>query len=304
VAFVFDSAAGVGRLYLNGNLIKSGLMTNSVDNTSRTRIGRSVHGGGSFIGKIDDVRIYDRALSGAEVVALYSRESTTPSRLATATAQVVNGFLVGASITDGGFGYTNSPLVTISGGGGAGAAATAVMENGAVSAITIINTGSGYLSTPTITIAPPPYPARKASAASEVVNGFVVGIRIVDGGNGYSAAPAVLLIGGGGSGAEAVATVVDGVVVAVNITSSGTGYTSAPRVSIASPPFSPRISIDVSRIRVGLSLVLGLRYQLESSRDLASWTIAGIPFAAREEYVVQEFDADVTGRYFRIQQIP
>lgn len=221
---------------------------------------------------------------------------------ATAVAQVVNGFVVGATITDGGSGYTNAPVVTIAGDGG-GAAAVATVVNGAVSSLKITNPGSGY-SSATITMAPPPLPPRRSTGTSQIINGFVVGLSITDGGFGYEAAPVVLLSGGGGSGATAVATVLNGVVTAINVTNPGTGYTSAPRVSIASPPFSPRVAIVVSKVKVQLSVVLGRKYQLEASFDLKSWTATDIPFVAQAEELVQEFDVEAVGRYFRIKQLP
>jgi hypothetical protein len=98
-----------------------------------------------FNGLLDDVRIYNRALSDNEVKALYDFESQPPAsnpRIATAVAQVVNGFVVGATVTDGGNGYTNAPAVTITGGGGTGATARATIANGAVTAITLLTTVS------------------------------------------------------------------------------------------------------------------------------------------------------------------
>jgi hypothetical protein len=77
---------------------------------------------------------------------------------ATATAIVYNNFVVGATITDPGCGYTNAPTVTIQGGGGSGATATATIANGAVTAINIISTGSSYTNAPQIIIASPPPP--------------------------------------------------------------------------------------------------------------------------------------------------
>ncbi len=66
-----------------------------------------------------------------------------------------NGFVVGATITDSGCDYTNTPFVLIQGGGGAGATATAVVSNGVVVNIIITDAGAGYTSTPTVHIAPP-----------------------------------------------------------------------------------------------------------------------------------------------------
>lgn len=82
------------------------------------------------------------------------------------------------------------------------------------------------------------------------------------------------------------------------------GYTSAPKVMIASPPFSPRVGVDVSRVRVTMEVVLGRRYQLESSSDMSTWSAAGAPFVAQDELLTQDFDVDVAGRFFRIMQVP
>ena len=62
---------------------------------------------------------------------LLEKENCIPHRT-TATAVVVNGFVVDATIADSGCGYTNAPLVLIQGGGGSGATATAVITNGVV----------------------------------------------------------------------------------------------------------------------------------------------------------------------------
>jgi hypothetical protein len=265
----------------------------------------------SFIGRrgvrMDDIRFYNRSLTDGEVKELYNYESQPKSvypSTATATAQVVNGFVVGATITSGGNGYTNNPVVTITGGGGLGAKATAVQVNGVVTSITITNPGSGYTSAPIITIAPPPFPPKKATATSQLVNGFVVGTKITDAGFGYDAPPSVLLVGGGGTGATAVATVQNGVVTGITITNPGSGYTSAPLVRIASPPFTPKLAIEVSKVNVRLSVVLGRKYQIESSSDLANWKPASAVFIAQDEELIQEFDVNTAGSYYRINQVP
>jgi hypothetical protein len=74
---------------------------------------------------------------------------------AAATATVVDGFLVAATITDGGCGYTNVPRVAMLGGGGNGATGTAIVSNGVVTGITITDAGIDYTSTPTIYIYSP-----------------------------------------------------------------------------------------------------------------------------------------------------
>jgi Concanavalin A-like lectin/glucanases superfamily len=114
-------------------------------------------GGGYFHGKLDDIRIYNFALSSNEVAQLFAFESTPPCipHRATAAAIFTNGIVVGVNVIDGGCGYTNTPLVLILGGGGTGAAATAVVSNGVVASITVTDAGAGYTSAPSIYIYSP-----------------------------------------------------------------------------------------------------------------------------------------------------
>ena len=74
---------------------------------------------------------------------------------AVATTVVSNGVVVNITVTDSGFGYTNSPTVLIQDGGGTGATATAVVSNGFVTSITITEAGIGYTGTPSIYIYSP-----------------------------------------------------------------------------------------------------------------------------------------------------
>ena len=143
-----------------------------------------------------------------------------------------------------------------------------------------------------------------ATATATLVSGFVVGATITDSGCGYTNAPQVLITGGGGSGATATASVSNGSVTNINIISAGSGYTNAPQIIIASPPFVPTLAINVSAVKVTQHLMLNSNYQLQSSSNLANWTNVGSIFTATNEYMVSEFEIDVTGRYFRILQMP
>lgn len=151
-------------LYVNGSLsAASASPANNMGFHSPMYIGTENHGFGPdyfFHGRIDDLRVYTRGLTQTEAQQLYALEAgfCTPHK-ATATAQLVNGFVVGAIITDGGCGYTNAPLVLVQGGGGSGATATAVVNNGVVTAINITSAGSGYSTNPApkIVIASPPF---------------------------------------------------------------------------------------------------------------------------------------------------
>jgi Concanavalin A-like lectin/glucanases superfamily/Immunoglobulin I-set domain len=72
-----------------------------------------------------------------------------------AYAQPFGSFIIGAVVTNGGFGYGNIPNVSFVGGGGGGAAGYGSVSNGVVTSITVTNPGSGYTSLPMVVIDPP-----------------------------------------------------------------------------------------------------------------------------------------------------
>ena len=188
--------------------------------------------------------------------------NTTPSRppCATGTAIVSFGFLVSVSVNNGGYGYTNTPLVRLIGGGGSGAGATAVVSNGVVIGFTITSNGSGYTNAPVVVIEPPyifnpvlgiapmsflsfsnltlggTYQLQQAvlwywtnqlvsfTATNAVYTQMVAGV--VASGNYRLALNPVP--------AQAIATpqVVYGFVVHATVTSGGSGYVTSPAVSI------------------------------------------------------------------------
>lgn len=74
-----------------------------------------------------------------------------------AVAQVFDGTVVSATITDGGSGYITAPTVLIVHGGGTNATAFAsISSGGVVNGIIITSGGTGYTNTPIIQIAQPP----------------------------------------------------------------------------------------------------------------------------------------------------
>ena len=154
------SSNGAGTFYFNGtNLASSGTAVAGV--TEDFRIGASGGSGCSYEyvwnGLIDDVRIYNRALSNSEVQELYQYEAPPCNTdTAVAAAYVTNGFVISANVLEGGCGFTNAPLVAFQGGGGTGAAAFSVISNGAVVAITITDAGSNYASAPTVILGESP----------------------------------------------------------------------------------------------------------------------------------------------------
>ena len=162
VAVSFDGSIKQMRVYVDGILAAQKTTTVSPPtlNPSRTP-GIGIGNSQSFydfpfLGDIDELVLYSRVLSPAEISGL--AVNTCHPHQATATAQVVNGFVVGATMNDAGCGYTNTPIVLILGGGGSGATATAVASNGVVVNINITDAGVGYSSLPAIYIYSPDGP--------------------------------------------------------------------------------------------------------------------------------------------------
>lgn len=74
VAGVYDRSAGAMKFYTNAVLDGSGAFTDGAlqGNTRNNQIGNHTSNTAFFNGKIDDVRMYDRALTAAEVLAIYT----------------------------------------------------------------------------------------------------------------------------------------------------------------------------------------------------------------------------------------
>lgn len=73
VAATFDYATGTGALYVNGQMVSSRAGMNSVGYpTTSTYIGKSGWNGNPFWGVLDEVRVYDRALTQEQIAYLAS----------------------------------------------------------------------------------------------------------------------------------------------------------------------------------------------------------------------------------------
>lgn len=159
------------------------------------------------------------------------------------TARTTGG-LAAVRLTTGGSGYTAPPSVTISGGGGAGAAIAAYMAGTRVRELVITNSGTGYTSDPTVTIAG----NAEATASAHTANlrpmkflrsrqGVLIG---VDGmgrgirwdGRAETASPVGLLEPQYAPGVTVAATTGSQYIASIDLIEQGSGYSSPPVVNI------------------------------------------------------------------------
>ena len=80
--------------------------------------------------------------------------------------------VAGFNVITPGSGYTVSPVVTISGGGGSGASGSALITSGQVVALNLESSGSGYTSIPSVSIALPDTPGGVRAEATAVLSGL------------------------------------------------------------------------------------------------------------------------------------
>jgi len=218
-----------------------------------------------FVGSLDDLRIYSRALATNEVAQLYADESvptaTPPVITGQPASQTVNqGSPASFSVTASGAGLNYQwqfNATMISGATNADYAIASATTNNAGNYDVVVSSAGGQVmsSNAVLTVIPAP---RAATGTATLTGNFVTGITIFDGGSGYTNTPVVRLIGGGGSGAEAFAVVSNGTLISITVTNAGYGYTNAP-VVVIDPPFifSPVLGIARYSFLVFSNLTVG-----------------------------------------------
>jgi hypothetical protein len=196
-----------------------------------------------------DTAIYDVVVTNA-YGRLTSSAATLTVTLKPATAALIvttNGFITGATLLDGGCGYSSAPAISFSGQGGSGATGFAQISNGTVTNIVVTSAGSGYPTDALLLIAPPVFPSLRiaqglfrpptATAWPIISSGFVIGAIVTGRGSDYTEVPSVTISDVTGSGAAAYAQVSSGSVVNIVVTKAGSGYTTNTVINI-SPPLS------------------------------------------------------------------
>jgi hypothetical protein len=171
-------------------------------------------------------------------------------------------------LTNAGSGYTSNPppTVTISGGGGSGAAATAIVVSRGVLSFSITNAGRGYYGTvPTVTVAGPSV-GQTATAKAIISDGELDSIQIINAGYGYTQIPTVTI----SSPVSGVGTFIYN----EEIVGQSSGVTARVRnfkrrtdINVGLPPIDLQVALNTGNFSVGETIVGGISsatYVIES----------------------------------------
>ena len=161
---------------------------------------------------------------------------------ATATTGISTGSVTQLFLTNAGFGYTTTPLVTITepSAGGTRATAVAIMTSTTfgtkyVDDLRIINPGSGYSEPPIIRFISSDGVGAAATAGISTL-GSITSVTVTSGGSEYLTTPTVTFSAPeSGVTATGIAKVSSNSVIQVQVTNSGYGYTQSPTVTISDP---------------------------------------------------------------------
>lgn len=158
------------------------------------------------------------------------------------------------TVTAGGSGYSGTPIVQLTGGGGTGATATAVVTNGVVTGVNVVSKGSGYTAAPAVTF----LSGTGATASTTLdTNGSVLSVSVLNSGSGYTSVPTVTFSGGTPTTiAAGTAVLSGGRVVSITVTDPGAGYTGAPTVTITGGGFTTQATAVANFSGVSVASVI------------------------------------------------
>ena len=188
---------------------------------------------------------------------------------ATATARIVNKFLVEAEVVNGGAGYVTSPEVWVNASKGSGTLIKAVVKNGAVQKLEILNPGRAYPAEVELFISPP---TNRAIAKATIVNGFIVGAEVLQSGGGYDSPPVIIVEDDSGNGAELEPIMNHGMISRIQVANPGANYSQNTVIKITPPDPDLSIEIDESHeTKLIMRLFEGMDYWLESAAETLLW---------------------------------
>jgi hypothetical protein len=101
--------------------------------------------------------------------------------------------VVRVDLINPGYGYTQTPSLSILGGGGENATAKAYLKDGIIGIITLSNAGSGYSIRPSVTFVGGGTTVSAAATVRLTPSGSIEGIYITNAGAGYSTTPQIII---------------------------------------------------------------------------------------------------------------
>ncbi len=149
-----------------------------------------------------------------------------PIEKAQAVAVIGESGIASIIITDQGSGYTQPPIISITG-DGEGAEAIAFLSSGKVTNVQITNPGKGY----TFANISAVDKIGVNASATPVITYSVTSFNVTDDGEGYQSTPEISVVSTEGTGAIGEA-IMSGYVTAINVTNQGTNYVCPPNVII------------------------------------------------------------------------
>jgi len=146
--FGLAASTSTGTANLLGGTVKANNVGVAGTSTSRLNFNggtlKAAAASATFIAGLTAATIY----SGGAVIDDGGFALTNGQALLAPAGSGVNGI----TVATGGSGYLDTPVVSITGGGGVGATAVATISGGAVTGFTITSPGTGYTSVPTVTL--------------------------------------------------------------------------------------------------------------------------------------------------------
>ena len=139
----------------------------------------------------------------------------------------------------------------------------------------------------------------EAKAVAVIRGGLLASITITDGGSGYTKEPAVIITGGGGTGAAAKAFMENGRVVEIVILSSGSGFTGEPTVIIDASSNSLGLKIELIP-KLTVEGPVGQNASIEWARELIGpWNAWSNVVVGVEGTVLVDLTPGAAGRFYR-----
>jgi hypothetical protein len=163
---------------------------------------------------------------------------------ATAAATIGTGYIKRIYLNNDGYGYTSTPVVSISTAppGGIDAKAVAITTSkGSTKSITdilMIHSGIGYTMPPIITISGGGGSGAAATCEVETIKNGIVKFDMINNGSAYKSKPIVTITGSVGIGQTAVGIAsinTNNQISAILIQNSGIGYTQLPIITLSAP---------------------------------------------------------------------